>query len=96
MINDRTAYDFAVNSQGYEGSFVDFQNLPPAERAKYEVGAGSQDSEAFHTGYEASKQNDHVNPYLSYTDEFKQWAEGYTVHLNGNGGLKYVPAPKAD
>lgn len=83
MTNDRTAYNFAVNSQSYEGSFNDFQNLPPAERAEYEVGAGSEDSEAFHTGYEAFKQNDHANPYLSYTFEFKQWAEGYLRAKNG-------------
>lgn len=65
MVNERTAYNFAVNSQGYEGSFVDFQNLPPAERAEYEVGAGSEKSDAFHTGFEAAKQGEKFsdNPY---------------------------------
>ncbi len=31
----------------------------------------------FNEGYEASKQNDHVNPWLSWTSEGKRWAEGY-------------------
>ena len=39
MDNDRIAYNFAVGSQGFEGSFEDFKNLDDEERNKYEEGA---------------------------------------------------------
>lgn len=79
MINDKVAYNFAVNSQGFDGSFQDFQNLSPSERAKYEVGAGSPNSEAWHTGFEAAKQGEKItnNPYAKGVFGHDEWIAGF-------------------
>jgi hypothetical protein len=79
MVDERMAYNFAVNSQGYEGSFVDFQNLSASEKAEYEAGAGSEKSEAWHTGFEAAKQGEKFsdNPYAKELWGHDEWALGY-------------------
>jgi hypothetical protein len=79
MVNENMVYNFAVKSQGFEGSFVDFQNLSASEKAEYEVGAGSEKSEAWHTGYEAAKQGEKLsdNPYADVVWGHDQWVEGY-------------------
>lgn len=79
MSNENMVYNFAVNSQGFEGSFVDFQNLSASEKAEYEVGAGSEKSEAWHTGYASANQGENLsdNPYEKTLWTHAQWVDGY-------------------
>lgn len=86
MVNEKMVYNFAVNSQGFEGSFFDFQNLSASEKAEYEVGAGSEKSEAWQTGYEAAKQGEKLsdNPYEKTLWTHDEWISGYKEFLLNN------------
>lgn len=86
MVNEKMVYNFAVNSQGFEGSFVDFQNLSASEKAEYEVGAGSEKSDAWHTGYEAAKQGEKIsnNPYPKELFGHKEWTKGFEALEESN------------
>lgn len=90
MSNERMVYNFAVNSQGFEGSFVDFQNLSASEKAEYEVGAGSEKSEAWQTGYEAAKQGESLidNPYEKTMWTHDQWYLGFREYTITNQEAK--------
>ena len=46
MSNEKMAFNFAVNSQGFTGTFSEFQNLSASEKAEFEVGAGAENAES--------------------------------------------------
>jgi len=103
MDNDRIAYNFAVGSQGFEGSFEDFKNLPEEERNEYEEGSNGAGnttprSDAWHTGYEHASRGGYIidNPYARELWTHDQWYLGWREYIITNTLGNGEPINKPD